>query len=202
MGRPRLHADDTVLDATRDLVLAGGGGATTAALSTRSAVPVGSLYHRFGSRDALLAELWLRTVKRFQAGLFAAATAAPPGLDRAVAAAAWTVDFATDQPADARLLLLTRREELVRDASLPATVRAALEDLNEPVIRMLRQLAAEIFGHADRGTVEVVVIAVVDLPYAHVRRHLLAGGDAGRHRPALLRVVRHTLEEARADEVP
>ena len=77
MARPRLHGDDAVLDAARDVVLeAGSGAATTAAVSARSGAPVGSLYHRFGSRDRLLAELWLRTVRRFQDGLLAVAAAA------------------------------------------------------------------------------------------------------------------------------
>lgn len=37
---------------------------------------VGSIYHRFGSREEILARLWLRSVERFQAGLFAVAARA------------------------------------------------------------------------------------------------------------------------------
>ncbi len=203
MGRPRLHADDTVLDAARDLVVAGGGSrATTAAVSERSAVPVGSLYHRFGSREALLAEVWLRTVRRFQVGLLRAAAAAAPGLRRAVATAAWTLDFATAQPADSRLLLLARREDLLREAALPPAVRTGLRELNEPVARLLDRLVTEVFGRDDGSGRAALTIAVVDLPYAHVRRHLLGGTDPSGQRASLLRAVRLILEEAQRNAIP
>jgi len=178
MGRPRLHDDDRVLDAARDLVLERGGpGTTTAALTERSGVPTGSLYHRFRSRDGLLAALWLRTVRRFQEGLLAAARHAAPGLPRALAAAGWTVTFASAHPADARLLLSVRREELVGPA---AALREDLAGLNDGVVALLRRLAAELAPGAAREAAEVVAVAVVDLPYAVVRRHLTAGTDPGR----------------------
>ncbi|MCA1655082.1 MAG: TetR/AcrR family transcriptional regulator, partial [Pseudonocardiaceae bacterium] len=79
MARTRLHTDERILDAARDLWLADRA-VTTGGISERSGAPVGSLYHRFGSRDALLASLWLRTVRRFQEGLTTAVAGAEPGL--------------------------------------------------------------------------------------------------------------------------
>ena len=117
-------------------------------------------------------------------------------MDRAVAAAAWTVDFAAREPADARLLLQVRREELVREAGLPAPLRDSARELNRPVAALLRRIATELFGRVRAAELELVTVAVVDLPYATVRRHLSAGSDPSRHRDHLVRAVTRLLEPA------
>lgn len=194
MARPKLHSDDAILDAARDLLVRGGpGAATTAAISSTSGAPVGSLYHRFGSRPQLLAEVWLRTVRRFQAGLLAAATSGT-AIERALAAADWTVEFALRHPADARLLLQARREELLADADLPAHVRQSLTDLNKPVIDLLRGLAADLFGAPTPARLERLAIAVVDVPYAVVRRHLSRGTSPRVDRDLVSHAVRALLD--------
>lgn len=192
MARPRVHDDDATMDAARRLVLEGGGAATTAAISARSGAPIGSLYHRFGSRADLLAELWVRTVRRFQAGLLEAVGSSRPGLSRAVAAAGWVISFASRCPDDARLLLICRREELLGTA-LGAMHAAELRDLNRPVESLIRQIADEIYGQHDETTTETVLLAVMDLPYAAVRRHLRAGTDPAAHRDQVLAGVRAIL---------
>jgi AcrR family transcriptional regulator len=194
VARPPTHNSDAILDAARDLIVAGGPqAATTNAISAASGAPTGSLYHRFGSRALLLAEVWLRTVRRFQDGLRSAADAAAPGLPRALAVADWTVEFAARHPADARLLLLARRENLLA-ADLPAATRRALDALNEPVRRILHTLAGELFGDTGPARLELVAIAVVDVPYATVRRHLRHGTDPGAHRDLVARAVRALLD--------
>ncbi len=194
MARPPTHDSDTILDAARDLIVAGGPhAATTTAISAASGAPTGSLYHRFGSRAVLVAEVWLRTVRRFQDGLRAAAEAAAPGLAQALAVADWTVEFATRHPADARLLLLARRENLLA-ADLPAGTRRALDALNEPVRRILHTLAGDLFGDPSPERLELVAIAVVDVPYAIVRRHLRQGTDPAAHRDLVARTVRALLD--------
>jgi AcrR family transcriptional regulator len=195
MPRPRLHSDDAVLDATRQLLLAGGSqAATTASISALSGAPVGSLYHRFGSRTQLLADVWLRTVRRFQAGFVVAATGPAP-LDRALGAALWTVDFATTNVEDARLLLRTSQAEILGLAELPEPTRRALSVLNRPVARVVRRLATDLYGSASAERVELVTIAVIDVPYTIVRRHLLRGSSPGRHRALVARTVRTVLEK-------
>lgn len=197
MARRRLHSDDAILDAARDLIVRGGpDAATTAAISSASGAPVGSLYHRFGSRAQLFAEVWLRTASRFQTGLLTVAgTEAGSGaaVERALAAADWTVEFAVRHPDDARLLLLARREDLLAAADLPATTARALDGLNEPVGHLLRGLAAELFGTAAPRHLELVTIAVVDVPYAIVRRHLRRGSSPGPHRHLVATTVRALL---------
>ena len=73
MAPPRKHDSDGILDAARTLVLRDGPrAASVAAIARESGAPVGTLYHRFGSRDAVLAAAWLRALERFQAGALAA----------------------------------------------------------------------------------------------------------------------------------
>jgi AcrR family transcriptional regulator len=198
MGRPRLHIDQETHDAARELVISGGAGAaTTAAISSASRAPVGSLYHRFGSRSGLLAELWIRAVKRFQAGLELACAGAGPGIDRAMSGAGWVLDFAAEQPDDARLLLLFRREELTGGPVAPGSARAIeLKTLNHPVRALLTQITYEVFGTVDERSLETATLAVMDLPYAAVRRHLHAGSDPARFRTEILAAVRAILVSA------
>lgn len=57
----------------RDLVLAGGPRAVSvAAIAAASGAPVGTLYHRFETRDGILAAAWLRALERFQQPLLEA----------------------------------------------------------------------------------------------------------------------------------
>ena len=68
MAPPRKHGTDVILDAARTLVLDGGPrAASVAAIAKVSGAPAGTLYHRFGSRDGILAAAWLRALERFQA---------------------------------------------------------------------------------------------------------------------------------------
>lgn len=165
MARPRIHDDDTILDAAARLVLEHGArAASIAALAKVAGAPSGSLYHRFGSRDGLLAALWLRTVSRFQAGVVAAADRDDP-LEAGLAMATWTVDFVSAHPDDARLLLQLRREDLLDGAP-----QEDLEAVNRPGIEALRSVAQRLGQRP-----EWVAHAVVDLPYGAVRRHLSRG---------------------------
>jgi AcrR family transcriptional regulator len=73
MGRPAKFNTEQILDATAQLVAEGGPGlATVAGIAERLGAPTGSIYHRFNSRDLLLARLWFRTVRRAQEGFVAA----------------------------------------------------------------------------------------------------------------------------------
>jgi AcrR family transcriptional regulator len=190
MSRRRVHSDDAILDATRDLLVRGGpDAATTGAISALSGAPTGSIYHRYGSRTRLFAEVWLRTVTRFQTGLLAATTAGS-GLERVLAAADWTVEFAVRHPDDARLLLQADRAQLLTEADLSPETRQALTDLNLPVAELIHDLATGLFGTAEPRHAELVSIAVVDVPYAIVRRHLRRGTSPEPHRDLIAATVR------------
>ncbi len=188
MGRPQVHSQDTILDAARTLVLGRGLRAVTvAAIAETSGAPKGSIYHRFASVDDLLAEMWIRGVRRSQAKFIGALTAADP-IDAAVAGALSLHEFSASEPEDARLLAAVRREDLV--ASVESTeLRRRLAELNAPLSDALRQLTKRLFGKITSTTLEQTRFAVVDLPMGAVRRHLVAASP-------LPRSLRRQLEAA------
>jgi AcrR family transcriptional regulator len=196
MGRQRVHEPEAILDATRTLVLDdGAGAATVGAIARASGAPIGSIYHAFGSRDALLVRLWIRAVLRSQTCFLEALDDADGPLEGAVAAALSVYDFARDEPGDARLLVSLRREDLTQ-LPLPAAVAAELAELNGPIEDAMRTLARRLFGRGGREQVEQVALAVFDLPYGALRRHLVSGTRppaAGRSH--LARAVRAALED-------
>ncbi|GLZ05688.1 putative transcriptional regulator, TetR family protein [Actinomadura sp. NBRC 104412] len=164
MGRPAKFSRDQILDAALDLVAEGGPGAVTmSAIASRLDAPTGSLYHRFGSRDLLLSALWLRSVRGFQEGFVAALEAGD-----AEAAALHTPRWCRAHPAEAALLLLHRRKDLIRH---PPPGEGMDEDVNARVMAALDAYAAAHPG-IDRRR---LMFAVVDVPYGGVRRYLLDG---------------------------
>ena len=193
MGRAALYSTEALLDAARGLVLeSGASAATVAAIAKQTGAPTGSIYHRFGSIDELLIAMWIRAVRRSQAD-FAAAAADDDPLAASVAAGLSVYDFCVDHPADARLLLALRREDLIRGA-LPDSYRHELAMLNEPVERVVADLARRLYGRASRPAVDRVVFAVFDLPHGAVRRPLLAGQRLSlQRRTALAAAVRAAL---------
>jgi AcrR family transcriptional regulator len=173
MAPPRKHQTDAILDATRDLVLAAGPrAASVAAIAKASGAPAGTLYHRFGNRDGIVAATWLRALERFQS--LAMAASAPgdtdSALDSAVAMAAAAVRFARERRDDARLLLTIRPGDLL-DAHPGPAFQATLTEMNAPLVQRLDELTRRLYGHSDARTADTVARAVVDLPYAVVRRH-------------------------------
>ena len=74
------------------------------------------------------------------------------------------VTFARDHPEDARLLLTC-------DAAICSTPKGDASDLNWPVTELIARLAQSLYGDAGDREIERVTRALVDLPYAAVRRH-------------------------------
>ena len=121
-----------MLDAARDLLLGEGSpSATMEAIAAASGAPTGSIYHRFRSRDELIARLWIRAVHRSQASFLVALQRDDPR-EAAVAAAMSLVDFCEQHPPDAQLLVAFRREDLMR-AIPEGPLAEELETLNRPV---------------------------------------------------------------------
>jgi AcrR family transcriptional regulator len=174
MPRPQIHPTDTMLDAARDLLLEEGSrSATIEAIADASGAPTGSIYHRFGSRDELIARLWIRAVYRSQAS-FVAALEQGDAREAALAGAMSIIDFCEEHPADAQLLTAFRREDLIR--VIPKGALAdELEELNRPVERAVVQLARRLYGSRTRAALDRTLLAVFDLPYGAARRYLIAG---------------------------
>jgi AcrR family transcriptional regulator len=174
MPRPQLHPTDGMLDAARDLILEDGSrSATMEAIADASGAPTGSIYHRFGSRDELIARLWMRAVYRSQAS-FLTALEEPDAEKAALAAAMSIIDFCEEHPADAQLLVSFRREDLIR-AMPEGPLADELAELNRPVAQAVIDLTQRLYGTRRRAMVERTLMAVFDLPYGAARRHLVRG---------------------------
>jgi AcrR family transcriptional regulator len=169
MAPPRKHGTDAILDATRALILTEGPrAASVAAIAKVSGAPAGTLYHRFGNRNGVVTAAWLRSLERFQARVMAAPIHDP--LEAAVAMAVASVGFARDMPDDARLLLTLRPADLV-DGEPDRALRQTLAEMNAPLVERVRDLAARLYSDAGQRNLDAVTRAVVDLPYAVIRRH-------------------------------
>ncbi|MFE2911782.1 TetR family transcriptional regulator [Kitasatospora indigofera] len=171
MARPPRYDETQFLDAAVRLAAAAGPAAVTmTAVAKEVGAPSGSVYHRFPQRPALLAELWLRTVERFQAGWLAALAAPGDPVAAAAAAARHVVAWSRLNPQEAAVLLYGPDDYGRADWPAGAAERAA---------RGTAQVRAALAGLTGRlGGVEpeAVTLALVDLPLAVVRRHLRAGG--------------------------
>ena len=169
MAPPRKHETDVILDAARALVLTDGPrAASVAAIAKASGAPTGTLYHRFGDRNGILAAAWLRALERFQSRAMAAA--ADTSLETAVAMAVSFVQFARELPGDARLLLTLRPSDLL-DGEPDSSFVDRLATMNAPLLARLDDFARQLYGKTDERTMETVARAVADLPYGVVRRH-------------------------------
>jgi AcrR family transcriptional regulator len=171
--RPTLHDTQQLLDAAVALgARHGPAGITMAGVAKAAEAPSGSLYHRFESRDALLGELWLRTVVRFQAG-FIEALASDPPLEACVRAARHTVGWSRRHAPEAQILLRGARE--LGSAGWPPELRRRLDATQEQLDAALRD-AADRLPSRRGDRLERVLLVTVDIPYAVVRRHLATPG--------------------------
>lgn len=186
MGRPAKFDAEQILDAAVAIAMERGPAAiTVTGIAARLGAPVGSLYHRFASRDLLLAQLWIRGIRRYQQGLIDALNA-----DDADATALHSVRWCRTHPAEASILLLYRREDLA--AQWPAELGADLACLNDAGAAALDAYARR---HPELDY-RRLVFALVDIPLGAVRRHIADGKPP----PAwvddlVLTAVRAVLEE-------
>lgn len=168
MGRTPRFDVDTLLDAARELLLTRGpAGLTMQGVISALGAPSGSVYYRFANRDLLAAEVWLRAVQRFQAGL-APAIGVPDPLEAAVRGALHVLDWSRANLPDAGVLMLYRPRDLMSD--WPEALRPRNEEQLAAVSTYLSQLSTR------SGTDPLRVrFAVIDVPYAAVRPALLRG---------------------------
>jgi AcrR family transcriptional regulator len=183
-----------ILDVSRDLVLSGGARAVTVdRIVAASGAPKGSVYHRFSTVSDLLAAMWLRGVRRSQARFLEPLKAGGNPMDVAVAAGLAICDFASEEPADARLLAALRREDLVGEVTDPELV-SALQQVNRDLHEAVKALARRLYGRATRDAIERTTCAVIDLPQGAIRRHLVRGGPVPRNvRTQLAAAIRAAL---------
>lgn len=164
MPRPARYTADEILDAAAEVLAADGPAAVTMSAVARAVgAPSGSMYHRFSTRAELCGELWMRTEERFHGGFTASLDTSADTTLRCVAAARFTVQWCRDHSVEAQVLLAGA------DALCRTEWPSALAARHNRLSRAMRRLLADLAGDPDR-----IHAAVVDVPYAIVRRHLLA----------------------------
>ena len=180
MGRPAKFDSEQILDVTAQVVAeAGPGQATVAAIAQRLGAPSGSIYHRFESRDLLLARLWIRTVRRAQQG-FVAALSLPDLQQAALEAALHIPRWSRQHLTEATVLLLYRREDLAD--RWPQELGTEVAELNKGMEAAVRDFTRRWFGRITPAFLQTVAFALVDAPYGASRRYLLAGKPRFPHR--------------------
>ncbi len=166
MGRAQFnHAG--FLAVARELAIQRGPAAVTVdSIIERLKAPKGSFYYRFASRDALLGELWLRTVLAYQEG-FVAAIEAGDGLSAALHTPRW----ARQNLDDAQLLLLYSRHDFVQ-GDWPATLKRGVADQAERFGACLSTFARVAFGRTGPNQLRRATFVLAEVPTIAVKPHL------------------------------
>ena len=160
---------DGILDAAADEVLHHDYGVTLGGVASRLGAPIGSLYHRFASREELLTRLWLRSVQRFHGAYLEAGNHDDPQL-ALLAMARCVAIFTRDHQAEAAAMTLFRQSRLVKTA--PVSCRAEVRAVNEGTHQRLQELARARYTHPTARHQALVRVAAIDNPYGLVRTYV------------------------------
>ena len=133
---------------------------------------MGSIYHRFPSRDALFGALWARSIRRFHEGLLVAAEIEDPRASLE-AMARHIPQFCRENPGDAKAMTLYRLPDLLE--KVPAEQRDELGGINDEVNATLRGVAARRYGRITERRYRLALVGTRQCPYGLVRP--LIGGD-------------------------
>jgi len=170
MGRQAKYDKEQFVDAALDIVAKSGpAAATVSAIAGELGAPIGSVYHRFPSRDLLLATLWLRIVESYQQG-FLEVLERGDGLEAALFGVRWV----REHPNEARILLLYRRQELI-SGTWPNEVRNRAKKLAGEMDEGVEAFTRKLFGRATRTAVRQVKFVLFDVPFGAVLRDLQVG---------------------------
>ncbi len=168
MGRKAKFKDIDFLDAALKLVAEGeAGAATVSAIAEELGAPIGSVYHRFSTKEVLLAELWLRTVESFQRG-FLEALGRLDGLSAALHTPGWV----RENLMEGKVLLVHRREELV-SGQWPEEVKGKAGRLSYELDEGIKDYARQTFGDVMETSILKTTFALIDVPYSATKRYLM-----------------------------
>jgi AcrR family transcriptional regulator len=174
MGRPPRYGAAQILEGAKQVSAdLGPQKLTIAKVAEHTGVPVGSIYHRYASRDEILAVMWLDLVEEFQER-FLAELLATDVVRAGLAAVRYACDWIGGHPREARLMLLHRREDFAADR-WPAGHRRRAAGLAARAGAGLSAYAARLAGDSGTGALRRVRFALVELPTAALRPDIEAG---------------------------
>jgi AcrR family transcriptional regulator len=145
---------------------------TMADLARETGAPTGSIYHRYRSREHLLAELWMEVVESFQSG-FVRCLEQAADIDGAVDAARFMVSWTREHPLETRLLLLHRRQDFV-SGEWPEDLAQRAAALEPQLGSALRAYALRAFGRADADSMARLRYALLDAPFGAIKPYVQA----------------------------
>jgi len=166
MGRKAYFQHEEFLDAAVQIIAKDGLGALTiAALAKRVNAPVGSVYHRFPSRDALLAEVWLNIIESFQKEFLVILQ--EDGLGATLSCLQWV----RLHPSEARIMLLYRLHDLM-SGQWPQDLQKRARRLDNDLHEAISAFTKRQFGSVTKENVDRVIFAIYDAPIGIIRRYL------------------------------
>lgn len=166
MGRPAHFTDQDLIAATsRVTARLGPAQATVALIAEEAKAPVGSVYHRYPSKGALLAEAWIAAAARFGAQ-FRSTLAQAKTAEAALEAALVTPRFAREDHAGGVLLFAHRRDDFLDEAPEESRARASRE--TSDVLHSIAEAAKRLLPRDPRGR-EKLAVALLGVPYGAVR---------------------------------
>jgi AcrR family transcriptional regulator len=169
MARPAKFTRDQIIDGALAAVAVHGKNATLGHVCAGLGAPVGSIYHRFPTREHLFVDLWLRSIRRFHVGLLEAATTPDPG--GALAACAVHIPrYCREHPGEALAMTLYRQRVLATEA--PEELVEDVRTLNDAVQVAMRRLCSKRYGRVTDHRLILVGTAVQQCPYGLVRPYV------------------------------
>ncbi len=182
MGRRAKYSREDITAAARELIAEEGPrAATIAAIAARLGAPSGSIYHRYRSRELLLADVWLTTVESFQDQVVALLQSGLRDVSDRGALLSAGVEMALFMPRwvranlpDARLLLQHRREDFVA-GRWPVELVERAGALRPQLGAALRAYCKRLFGAATKANLQRCRFALLDMPFGAVKPYVVDG---------------------------
>ncbi len=173
MARPSKFSTDEILDVACGLLLDDGPAAlTVSAVARNLGAPSGSIYHRFNSRDLLIAMMWLRAVEHFHQHIEPIFDTTETYSD-VVRISCGVVTWAREFPLHAQVLLLHSASALLHDGWPDEVIernQAQLQRLQVMQNKLCKRVGAKTAAQKRR-----LGFAIMDIPYAAVRLPLSRG---------------------------
>jgi AcrR family transcriptional regulator len=173
VGRPERFSRKRIVESAASVAAVFGPAATMSAIASALGGPTGSIYHRFGSREELLAEMWVDIAESFQAQFIDLLDGSGDPLDVAIQAALHTPRWVRLNPSKARIFFHYRRDDFVPSV-VSNELRVRLDHLRVGLRSGVLGFCERAFGGISPDLIEVCALVLIDLPAAVVRRHLVS----------------------------
>ena len=175
MGRVSTFSDEVVFSAVGDSFTRNGD-LRLQELAAKTNVSIGSLYHRYGSREGLLASAWLDALYAFQEQFIQAISSdkVRAGEDTALV----TPRFCRSEPDRARILTCCRLEEFTSPKT-PSDSLKEIDEANQRLFAAVKQFARK-KGYSHTSC----QLGMVAFPLAAVKMYLP-------HKPVPKEIDRH-----------